>query len=443
MLRKNELYDVNITDTNDLGYGVCRIGDVVTFVANAVWGDEATVRIIKVAKSYAVARVEALTRPSPRRTQASCEVFPRCGGCSFLNLSDESEKELKENFVKSAVRKAALDLPVRELIAGEKRTAYRNKAQYPLFCDSNGRVRAGFFARHSHTPMAAEDCLLQPAFFSEIAHAFCRAFTEAGLSCYDETAHRGLLRHLILRADTQENIVAEIVIHATQANKLAPLIPALAAEFPRLKGICANFNTQNTNVIRGARSEVLFGDTTLTQSLCGKTFSHGPASFFQVNTEGAELLFREGRRLLNAAASDSVCDLYCGVGAVGQCVAPESRLYGADVVSEAVLFAAKNAEKNGCDASYLAMDAAEYFDASGAFDAVLVDPPRSGLSERMSGLLLQKKPKKILYISCNPTTLCRDLACLTQNTYETDGITPVELFPQTGHVECVCLLKRK
>ena len=181
---------------------------------------------------------------------------------------------------------------------------------------------------------------------------------------------------------------------------------------------------------------------TLSQTLGGKQFSHGPASFFQVNCEAATLLFEEARRLLDAKENESVCDLYCGVGAVAQCVAPNSRIHGADVVKEAVSFAEKNAKENNCNATYVTMDAAEYFETACDFDAICVDPPRSGLSGELIELLLQKKPEKILYISCNPATLCRDLTLLLSD-YETDGITPVDLFPQTGHVESVCLLTRK
>lgn len=443
MLVKNELYRVTIEDVNDLGYGVCRIDSQVVFVALGVTGDTALVRIIKVAKTYAVARIEELITPSDLRVEPACDVFRRCGGCSLLHMTDAAEKELKEGFVKSALHKAGLDIPVRELLRGKNRTHYRNKAQYPLFCDKDGHIRAGFYARHSHAAICAEKCLLQPESFTEIATAFCKAFESAGLSCYNEEDGTGLLRHLNLREGADGSVTAEIVINATKAQKLIPLAREVFAKFEHLKGISANFNTEKTNVIRGRHYEVLCGEMTLTQNLCDKEFAHGPASFFQVNREAASLLFDEARRLLNAAPTDAVCDLYCGVGAVGQCVAPDSRIHGADVVREAIAFATQNATKNGCNAAYAAMDAADYFAAAGKFDAVLLDPPRAGLSDAMVDLLLNKKPKKILYISCNPATLARDLARLTAKDYETDGITPVDLFPKTGHVEAVVLLSRK
>ncbi len=374
---------------------------------------------------------------------ALCPSFKRCGGCSFLHITDEYELKLKETFVRTSMRKMGLEIPVRSILSAPSRIAYRNKAQYPLYADEEGHIHAGFYARRSHTPVCAEECLLQPAAFSKLARAFCEAFEAAGLTCYDEKSARGLLRHLNLREGADESITAEIVINASKAKMLLPIAEAMRERFPFLKGVCANFNTKNTNVIRGADYEVLSGDMTLTQTLCGQSFLHGPASFFQVNRAAATLLFEEARRLLDASASDSVCDLYCGVGAVGQCVAPKSRLHGADVVKEAIDYAAKNAELNGCNAVYVAMDAAAYFAAAGSFDAVLLDPPRGGLDETMVRLLLEKLPRKILYISCNPQTLCRDLLKLTAEHYESDGITPVDLFPKTGHVECVCLLTRK
>ncbi|MBQ2252951.1 MAG: 23S rRNA (uracil(1939)-C(5))-methyltransferase RlmD [Clostridia bacterium] len=443
MLQKNELYDVTIEEVNNLGYGVCRIDGQVVFVAQGVTGDRIRAHIIKVAKSYAVARIAELLSPSVHRTVFECAAFPRCGGCSFLHLTDEYERELKEGFVKNAVRAAGLDLEVRPLLWGKRRTAYRNKAQYPLYADSDGHIRTGFYARKTHAPIDAAGCLLTPPYFTEIARFFCEEFERAKLSVYDEETASGLLRHLNLRCDADEHVTAEIVVNAESDAKLRPIAERAFAKFERLVGVGANFNTKNTNVIRGKKSSVLCGELTLCQRLCDKSFLHGPASFFQVNTEAAELLFREAQRLLEPREGEDICDLYCGVGAVGQCIAAGSRLHGADVVREAIAFAEKNAAQNGIDASYVAMDAAEYFAASGSFDAVLVDPPRGGMSEEMTRLLLHKQPKKILYISCNPQTLCRDLVALTEKIYETDGITPVDLFPKTGHVESVCLLTKK
>lgn len=443
MLQKNELYDATIEEVNNLGYGVCRMDGQVVFVAQGVTGDRVRAHIIKVAKTYAVARIAEILSPSEHRTAPECGAFPRCGGCSFLHLTDEYERDLKEGFVKHAVRQAGLDLEVRPLLWGKRRTAYRNKAQYPLYADSDGHIRVGFYARKTHAPIDAAGCLLTPPFFTEIARAFCEEFERVGLSVYDEESGTGLLRHLNLRCDTDEHIAAEIVVNAESDAKLRPIAERMFERFERLVGVGVNFNTKNTNVIRGQKSTVLCGDPTLRQTLCGKSFSHGPASFFQVNTEAAELLFGEARQLLDPKEGEDICDLYCGVGAVGQCIAAGSRLHGADVVREAISFAEKNAAQNGIDASYVAMDAAEYFAASGVFDAVLVDPPRGGMSEEMVRLLLSKQPKKILYISCNPQTLCRDLVALTEQVYETDGITPVDLFPKTGHVESVCLLTKK
>ncbi len=442
MLCKNQIHLATVEDLNDLGYGVCRIESIVVFVPACAPGDVVRVKIIKLCKNYAIGKLEEIVTPSACRTEPECASFLRCGGCSFLHVDDKCERSLKESFVRAAVKKAGMDIPVLPLVQDSTRLHYRNKAQYPLFCDAEGQIRAGFFARHSHRPIPAEDCLLQPESFGMITRTACRLFTQEHLTCYNEEEHRGLLRHLNLREGSDGNVVVEVVLNAKEDRKLRQFLPKLAEECPCVCGICLNYNPQKTNVIRGAHTETIYGDATLTQALCDKTFLHGPASFFQVNRPAASLLFETARNLLDAKEDESVCDLYCGVGAVGQCVAPQSRLHGADVVSEAISYARKNAERNGCSASYVAMDAADYFEAAGTFDAVLLDPPRSGLSDKMRALLLEKLPKKILYISCNPQTLCRDLAALTENCYQTNAITPVDLFPKTGHVECVTLLTR-
>lgn len=443
MLSKNQLYDVRVTDVNNLGYGVCRIDGIVTFVAGGVTDDLLCVRIIKVARDYAVARIETVLSPSRHRRTPACGAFPRCGGCTLLHLTDEYEAALKEGFVRAALDKAGLSqIEVRPLLRGKARTHYRNKAQYPLFLDQTGKLCAGFFARKSHTPVEASDCLLQPPHFSEIVRAFCELAQREGLTCYDEEHHRGLLRHLILREGKNGTLV-EIVVNAAHFAKGEVLAARLAEAFPCIVGVLANYNECDTNVIRGAKNELLYGEGVLTQTLCGQTLAHGAASFFQVNCEAAELLFSEARRLLGDSAGKSVCDLYCGVGAVGQCVCPEAELHGADVVSEAISFAEQNAKENGCDATYVCMDAGEYFEAAGRFDTVLLDPPRGGASPELIRLLLSKKPRRILYISCNPDTLARDLRALCDGGYHTDGLTPVDLFPKTGHVESVVLLNRK
>ena len=440
---KNDVFEVTITDVNNLGYGVCRIDGFVVFVRGGVTGDLARIKLIKVLRDYAVALIEELIEESPYRTVAPCPSFGRCGGCSFLHLNDACEASLKESFVRAALQKEGLELKVEPLLRTENRLHYRNKAQYPLYRDENDRVRCGFYRTHSHSPVCAENCLLQPEEFADLCAFFCDYFTAARLSCYDEQTGRGLLRHLILRkSESTGAIVAIVVVNGEGFSGMEQLAQSAMHEFAHLRGVAINENRARTNVIWGKTTRVLAGDCELQETLLGKRFSYGPSSFFQVNREGAEQLFRKAREMIGKPLQGPVCDLYCGVGAVGQCVCPDAEICGVELNPEAVRFARKNAQENGQNAVYACMDASAYFEAAGRFSTVLVDPPRGGLDAPLKKELCARKSDTILYISCNPATLARDLKELIAAGYSPSPVTPVDLFPKTGHVETVVRLSR-
>lgn len=460
--KKNDIATLAVTDINNLGYGVGRINGVVTFVASAVTGDELMVRIIKVASDYNVAKIEKIIKASPYRTDPECSAAKRCGGCVYRYVSYEHELDLKRGRVIAAIKKAGLDIPVGEVLHTGVLDGYRNKAQYPVGTvrygkgkDAVYKTAIGFYAEKSHDiiPCVCEDgsCKLQPQIFGEIAD-FIRAWMDENkLSAYDEQTGRGVMRHLYLRRSESTGEVMLCFVVNERSDKIMGLASEVCARFADIASVWENINSKNTNVVLGREYRLLFGKERLTDKLCGRMFEISPQSFWQVNREGAEMLYNKAAELADIKAGERVLDLFCGIGTVGMSVCtPDAKLYGIEIVPEAVENAKRNASLNGfVHAEFVCADAADPADfdshldriAADGLDAVILDPPRKGCSPELIEKLRQLAPKRIVYISCNPDTLARDIA-LFSGAYKCDAVTPVDMFPRTGHCEGVCLLQK-
>ncbi len=462
--KKNDIVELTITDINNLGCGVGRVGGVVTFVSGAVTGDELVVRIIKVASDYNVGKIEKILKASPYRTNPECSAAKRCGGCVYRYVTYEHELTLKRGRVIAAMKKAGLDgIEVGEVLHTGVLDGYRNKAQYPIGTVRYGKgssavykTAIGFYAEKSHDiiPCVCEDgsCKLQPQVFGEIADFVRVWMDENKLSAYDEQTGRGVMRHLYLRRSetTGEVMVCFVVNEKTQ--KLEALTRALCERFVDVASVWENVNSKNTNVVLGREYRLILGKEKLTDKLCGCTFEISPQSFWQVNREGAEMLYNKAAELADIKAGERVLDLFCGIGTVGMSVCTSDvKLYGIEIVPEAVENAKRNASLNGfTNAEFVCADAADPADfdkhltriAEGGLDAVILDPPRKGCSPELIEKLKEIAPKRVVYISCNPDTLARDIA-LFSGAYKCDAVTPVDMFPRTGHCEAVCLMSRQ
>ncbi len=461
--KKNDIADITITDINNLGCGVGRINGVVTFVAGACTGDELTVKLIKVTADYNVGKIEKIKKPSPYRIDPDCIAAKRCGGCVYRYITYEHELELKKNRVAASMKKAGLDLAIGEVIHTGEVDGYRNKAQYPVGSVTFGkgksavvRTAIGFYAEKSHDiiPCVAEDgsCRLQPPVFGEIADFIRVWMDENKLSAYDELSGKGVMRHIYLRRSETSGEVMLCLVVNKKSDKLDALISAVCEKFSCVASVYINVNTKNTNVVLGKEFYHARGKEKLTDVLCGRTFEISPQSFWQVNRRAAELLYQKAAELGEIKPNERVIDLFCGIGTVGMSVCtPDVKLYGIEIVPEAVENARRNAELNGFrDAEFICCDAADpkAFEselrriAEGGIDAVIFDPPRKGCTPELLQLICEIAPKRIVYISCNPDTLARDIALLAP-TYTCDAVTPVDMFPRTGHVECVARLLRR
>ena len=460
-VKKNDIIQIEITDVNNLGAGVGRTADgAVVFVNGAVTGDAVEVKIIKVASSFLVGRLEKIIVSSPLRADGQglrrkvCNAPNSCGGCVYRNVKYEHELELKRDYVKNAFRKAGLpDVKVSDTAHTPRVTGYRNKAQYPTR-QVAGRVRAGFFAAKTHDLIACESCLLQPEIFGEIVTFITDFADKNGIAAYDEERGRGVLRHIYLRiAEKTGQIMVCLVINADTLACADKLASALRESFPGIASVMLNVNKKNTNVILGDRFICIGGEDYVTDELCGLKFKISAGSFYQVNRDGAELLYGLTKQRAALTGRETVADLYCGAGTIGLSMADvAARVVGVEIVDEAVECAKQNAKLNGIENAYFfcgdASDTrgllASAKDSLGEFcpDVVIIDPPRKGTTRELVDYLSSLGVPRIVYVSCNPDTLARDCKWFAEKEYEIGEVTPVDLFPGTGHVESVVSLTR-
>ncbi len=453
MFRKNDVLTLDITEVNNLGCGVGKIDGMVVFVKGAVSGDRVEAKVIKVAKSFLAARLEKILVASPyRETRELCDAPLSCGGCVHRHLSYAHELDMKRLYVESAFRKAGLaDVTVEPTRSVGVDRGYRNKAQYP-FGAVAGKTVVGFYAEKTHKVIPCTDCALQPGIFGEICRFVCAFADQSGWSVYDEQTGQGLLRHLYLREGkgTGEVMVC-LVVNGDKLSGEERFARELCEAFPCVRSVMLNVNKRNTNVVLGRDYRTLAGVGYIEDVLCGRRFRIAPAAFYQVNHDGAELLYGIAAERAALTEGETLLDLYCGIGTIGLSLAgKDTRVVGVEIVEDAVNCARENAARNGMsNAEFFCGDAgdaerlvSEALEKCGDKEktTVVVDPPRKGLDAALIRYLAEKQMKKIVYVSCDPDTLARDCAMFRGLGYEIGNVTPVDMFPKTGHVESVVLL---
>ncbi len=451
MMRKNDIETIEITGYTAEGNGVGRAGGMAVFVPGAAAGDTLRVRIVKVLKNYAFGKIEEILIPSGDRAAPGCPCYSQCGGCSFRHITYEAELEAKRRRVEDAVRRIGgfQELAVPPVVGAKKTERYRNKAQLPVGTAPDGRKIMGFYALHSHRIIPLSDCALQPESFTAAMKIVKGWIEDCGISTYEESSHRGLLRHLYLReASSTGALMVCLVGNGNSLPHSEELVRRLRDALPQLESVVFNSNTERTNVILGRRCQTLWGKDGVTDTLCGLSFFLSPLSFYQVNREQAETLYRLAGEYAGLGPEDTVLDLYCGTGTIGMTMASRAKkVIGVEVVPEAIEDAKANALRNGItNIEFLCGDAAQaarVLQERGERPAVVVvDPPRKGCSPQLLETIVQMAPRRIVYVSCDPATLARDLKLLAQAGYPVQTLTPVDLFPRTAHVECVAQLER-
>lgn len=452
ILQKNEEITLVIDTVSSDGNGIGRHERMAVFVPYSAVGDKLRVQIVKVAKQYAYGKLLEVLEPSFCRVMTDCPSYGKCGGCAFRHISYDEELRLKRGFVSDSLRRIGhLDLNVSDTVASPVLDGYRNKVQLPVFQDSKGRLDVGFYAPRSHRIVPFSDgCRLEPQALAEIADKVCAILTKQKVTAYDERAHTGLLRHIVLRQSSVDgSVLLALVLNGKSLPNERDFADEIAACHPQIKSIVINSNEKDTNVILGKDTRSTFGDGYLFDRLAGIDLRLSLPSFFQINHSAAELLYAKIREYAAPLSGDTVMDLYCGVGSIGLSLAKDVReVVGIEIVPEAVRDAKYNAELNGIkNAEFICADAKEaalrFKNAGTRPDCIIVDPPRKGCDDVTLQAMADMNPSRIVMVSCNPATLARDLSRLAERSYIPLEATPVDMFPRTSHVECVALLRRK
>ena len=455
MLKKNDIIEIEITDITNLGFGVGRFDGQIVFASGAVTGDYASVKIIKVNKSYAIARVEKIIKSSPHRCEGFCH-HKSCKSCAYKEINYSHELSLKGETIRAAFHSQNLDgVTVESVTPSPSERAYRNKAQYPIAKATDGSFVIGFYAPKSHRVTDAVSCPLAPDVFAKINTALAQFFKEQDYTAYDEESGIGLLRHIYLRrSEKLGEVLLTLVINGDSLPKSDELIAMITAKFPEIVGILINVNKENTNVVLGRKYITLYGKEYIRDELCEVDLKITAPSFYQVNHDATELLYSKARELADLHKSDTLLDLFCGIGSIGLSMASDAaELIGIEIVDAAVECAKENAKNAGIENAHfyagdatqtelLLANAEEKLGRKILPDVVILDPPRAGCDEKLVDFVSSLNPKRIVYISCNPQTLARDTKRFFENGYTTDKVFGFDLFPKTGHVESVlCLTK--
>lgn len=448
-LHKNDIIELAITATSSEGMGIGRYEGVAVFVAHAAQGDLLKVRIVKLMKNFVFGKIEEILVSSPDRIEQDCPVAPRCGGCVFRHISYKKELEIKRDRVEQAFsRIGGLEIETLPVIGAQYPDRYRNKAQYPVGIE-DGMLKIGFYSPRSHRINHCLDCLLQPENFQKILETVEKWIEQYSISVYDERAHAGLLRHIYIRhAEATGELMVCLVVNGTKIPHTEELIEYLRAAEPDIAGIVLNINQEDTNVILGKKCITLWGKETITDQLCGLRFRISPLSFYQVNRSQAERLYETAAQYAGLTGNEIVLDLYCGAGTIGLSMAHRAKeVIGVEIISQAVDNAKENAKENGIhNARFFCKDAAEaakQLKKEGMQpDVVILDPPRKGCGEKLVQTVVGMNPKRIVYVSCDPATMARDLKWFDALGYSAQTAQPVDMFPRTKCVETVVLLSK-
>ncbi len=449
-LKKNEIYTVKIEGYSSEAFGVCRVNGRAVFVPKTIVGETWEIRIVKVTSTAVYARTERLISASPERCAAECPYFGKCGGCDTWHMSYEEELRFKLGRVNDALTHIGKQsVTASEIIGAESYMHYRNKGIFAV-ADVNGSPKAGFFRERSHELIPVDNCLIQNELCRRASETIINFMVQHGIRAYDETNGRGAVRHIFCRrAYRTSDAVVCIVSARGFGSATGALVDALRQACPELTGIVLNINKAQHNTVLAGDFYTLWGKANMTDILCGNTFEISPQAFYQINPPQAERLYNKALEYASPSADALVFDLYCGAGTISLCLARYAgHVIGAEIVPEAIENASMNAKANGIsNAEFICADAAQ---AAGRFAAegrrpevIVVDPPRRGMDEAAVIATASMQPERIVYVSCNPATLARDVLRFTEQGYTLTAATAVDMFPRTAHVETVCLLSQQ
>ena len=449
MLIKNQIYETEIVDYTAEGQGVAKIEGCAVFIPNAIVGEKCTVRIEKAQKTWAAGKIVQLMEKSTHRINRACPVAKLCGGCDFHHMDYEEECRLKAQRVRDCLnRLGGQNLENLEIHGAPEITCYRNKAQYPVAVQKN-RAYAGFFKAGTHQVVENQRCLILPEEADQVKDAVIDYMNQYRVTVYDEAAHKGLVRHIYVRRGA---VSKQVLVCIVANGRKLPHVPELLERLKKIPGFATlvlSVNTKAGNAVLGDEFITLYGPGYIEDTLCGLVFRLSPRSFYQVNHHQAQELYNAAITAAGITKEDTVLDLYCGVGTITLAMSKAAgKVIGVEVIPQAVEDAKENAKRNHIEnAQFICADAgaaALELEAKGIrADVVVVDPPRKGLNGDAIEAIDRFSPRRLVYVSCDPATLARDVSLLEQRGFKLQNAQAFDLFPRCAHVETVVLLSRE
>ena len=448
MVEKNEFYEVEFIDMTHDGMGVCKIDGFPIFVANALKGEKAKIKIIKVNKSFGFAGLLEIESESPFRKEPICDHFYECGGCNLMHMNYQMQLDFKKYRTKETLRKLGkIETKVNETVGMINPYYYRNKSVVP-FGEANGKMISGLYKSRTHDVIDMKKCYIIPKITTDIIKYLKNIFVELNIPAYNEIARTGVIRTVIVRnSHKYDDISVTIVTFTSKLPRKEIVIKKISSRFQRVVSIIHNYNPDNTNVILGRKSRIIFGEDYIRDEINGVKFNISHRSFYQVNPVQTEELYKKAIEYAELTNDEVIIDSYCGIGTIGLSVAQYAKtVLGVDVVKQAIDDAISNSHLNNIKNAKFVVGKAENVIKSWKnydVDVLFIDPPRKGCDKEFLDTICEMKIPRIVYISCNVSTLARDLNFLQANNYEVLEVTPFDMFPQTSHIESVTKLRYK
>ncbi len=448
-MRKKDLITGECIDYTHDCLGVVKSDGMSVFVKNMMVGEVATIEIIKVLKNYCVGRIVKYEIKSPERQEPICPVYKQCGGCSIMHMSDQAQQAFKTKRVKDTLERIGhCVIPVHDCLMDEPPYHYRNKVQVPVG-KQNGHIVTGFYKAHTNEIIENDFCFIQNEFSNKVTLRVKQLLEEYHVMPYDKVSHKGLVKHILTRYGyhTNEGMLVLITYKASLPHR-NDIVEKIKTEFPEIKTIIQNVNPRHDNVILGDEEILLYGEGSIHDQLLGNDYKISMKSFYQINPRQVEVLYKKAIEYADFKGHETVIDAYCGIGTISLSLANQvKKVYGVEVVPQAIEDAKDNAKRNGIkNAEFTCLDAGEFMvecaKNNEKIDVVMVDPPRKGCSELFLEQLVILSPEKVVYVSCDVATQARDIAYLEAHSYKAIEAQPVDMFPQTAHVETVVLMSR-
>ncbi|MEC1179751.1 23S rRNA (uracil(1939)-C(5))-methyltransferase RlmD [Metasolibacillus meyeri] len=447
-VKKNDRLTVTIEDLTHDGNGVAKVDGYPLFITGALPQELVQVHVLKVLKNYGFAKALDILEPSKERVAAPCDYFVQCGGCQLQHLSYEGQLKWKQRMVENVMKRIGkIDVPVLPVKGMDEPWHYRNKSQIP-FAQGELSPIAGFYKTKSHTIVDMERCLIQTGEADVIMADFKRELAGLGIRPYNEETHKGMLRHVVVRKGrATDEVMVVLVTTARKFPQAEAAVAKIRELLPNVTSIVQNINSQKTNVIFGDETVTLWGKDTIEDTIGDVRFEISARSFYQVNPIQTEVLYKQALDYAQLTGDERVIDAYCGIGTISLFLAKQAKhVMGVEIVPQAIEDAKRNAELNGFTNTYFEAGPAEeiiprWYKEGKEADVLVVDPPRKGCDEALLTTIIEQKPKRVVYVSCNPATLARDLRILEDGGYKTQEIQPVDMFPHSTHCEAVAWLE--